>query len=480
MATARQIAANQANSARSRGPRTPCGKRASSANSYKHGLSGRGIVLPHHELAVIAARLDGWGQSLRPRDDYDAFMVQTAVVESVRVDRCRLHEVALRLRLADRAADFWDVDRRLAAAELAARLPRSPETIAWQLQRTIQGVDLLIGRWEVLGKSLALSGTWDDQQRATALDLLGVPRDQRQGWTVLVPDPGDSLSEAAWFAQHVECRLRDLRALRPGLEDHDAAERLRAMAGDASPTDAELKRLRRYERGCLRSLQWAVAQLKARERDGLPVASADRPGPDDQPTMTPAEPEALGGRGGAAPRRAARRVDGAGPRHAGRWPRRPRGAHRRGAAGGRDRRRHAGRRGGARRVDRRRTGRGAVALAGRGRGGPGPRPAEVGAVDLGFAEDGAEQPPGAPRRQEPRPQGLIGGPIGADHHPGPGVDDTSRPRARPARGLARKGADRPREIDLRIHSLVHPGPSRCGARGSVAGAEGWDRPAARR
>ncbi len=290
MATARQIAANQANSARSSGPRTPSGKRASSANSYKHGLSGRGIVLPHHELAVIAARLDGWGQSLRPRDDYDAFMVQTAVVESVRVDRCRLHEVALRLRLADRAEDFWDIDRRLAAAELAARLPRSPETIAWQLQRTIQGVDLLIGRWEVLGKSLALSGTWDDQQRATALDLLGVPRDQRQGWTVLVPDPGDSLSEAAWFAQHVECRLRDLRALRPGLEDHDAAERLRAMAGDASPTDAELKRLRRYERGCLRSLQWAVAQLKARQRDGLPVASADRPGPDDQPTMTPAEP----------------------------------------------------------------------------------------------------------------------------------------------------------------------------------------------
>ncbi len=294
MATARQIAANQANSACSSGPRTPSGKRASSANSYKHGLSGRGIVLPHHELAVIAARLDGWGQSLRPRDDYDAFMVQTAVVESVRVDRCRLHEVALRERLADRAADFWEIDRKLAAAELAAALPRRPETVSWQLQKTIQGVDLLIGRWEVLGKSLALSGTWDDPQRATALDLMGVPRDQRQGWTVLVPDPADGLGEAEWFAQTVEGRLRDLRALRPGLEDHDAAERLRAMAGDASPMDAELKRLRRYEKGCLRSLQWAVAQLKARKKDGAAVPSADQPGSGDCPTMTPAEQERQG------------------------------------------------------------------------------------------------------------------------------------------------------------------------------------------
>jgi hypothetical protein len=275
MATARQIAANQANSLRSTGPRTTEGKAVSRANSLKHGLSGRGVVLPHEEREAIAERVACWGESFRPRDDHEVWLVGTAAVESIRVDRCRLHEVALRERLADRAEDFWEIDRRLAAAELAAQLPRRPEVVAWQLHKTIQGVDLLIGRWEALGKTLAMTGIWDDRQRATALDLLGVPRDHRQGWTALVPDPADGLGEAEWFAQIVECRLRDLEALRPQLEEHDAAEQLRAMAGDASPSDAELRRLRRYEKGCLRTLQWAVAQLKARQKAGMPSSSGE-------------------------------------------------------------------------------------------------------------------------------------------------------------------------------------------------------------
>jgi hypothetical protein len=39
MATERQIAANQRNAKRSTGPRTTTGKKMSSRNSYKHGLS---------------------------------------------------------------------------------------------------------------------------------------------------------------------------------------------------------------------------------------------------------------------------------------------------------------------------------------------------------------------------------------------------------------------------------------------------------
>jgi hypothetical protein len=278
MATARQIAANQANSLRSTGPRSPEGKAAARANSYKHGLTGRGVVMPQDEAEVALERFDAWCGRFAPADDYDARMVETAAFESVRVDRCRLHEVALRELRALRARDFWPIDRKLAAAELAARLPKRPETIALELEHTLQGVELLIDRWEALGKTLALTGTWDESQRSEALDLMGVRRDRRTGWTPLVPDPGDFLTEAQWFAQHVECRLRDLRALRPRLAEHDEIERLRAMEGHASPSDAELKRLRRYERGCLRTLQWAVAQLKARKRETMAAAAGDGSG----------------------------------------------------------------------------------------------------------------------------------------------------------------------------------------------------------
>jgi hypothetical protein len=270
MATARQIAANQANSLRSTGPRSPEGKSVARANSYKHGLTGRGVVMPQDEAEVALDRFDAWCGRLAPADDYDARMVETAAFESVRVDRCRLHEVAIRERAALRARDFWPIDRKLAAAQLAARLPRSPETVALELEHTLQGVELLIGRWEALSKTLAMTGTWDEQQRSEALDLLGVRRERRRGWTPLVPDAGDFLSEAEWFAQHVECRLRDLRRLLPRLEEHDEVERLRAMEGHASPSDPELKRLRRYERSCLRTLQWAVSQLKARKREATP------------------------------------------------------------------------------------------------------------------------------------------------------------------------------------------------------------------
>jgi hypothetical protein len=283
MATARQIAANQANSLRSTGPRSPRGKAASRANSLKHGLSGKGIVLPQNEVEVVQERFAQWHDSFKPFRNFDVWLVERVAVESVRVDRCRLHEVDIRERDARRAEDFWDEDRRLAAAELAAGLPRRPDVVSRQLERTLQGVELLIERWEYLGKSLASSGTWDEQQRATALDLMGVPRDQRSGRTPLVPDEGDFLSEAEWFAQHVECRLRDLRALLPALEAHDASEQLAAMKGHGSPSDAELKRLRRYEKGCLRNLQWAVAQLKARKKEMMPFLSPNPTNPEARP-----------------------------------------------------------------------------------------------------------------------------------------------------------------------------------------------------
>jgi hypothetical protein len=60
MATARQVRANQINALRSKGPVTEEGKRASRANSLKHGLSGAGVVLPAEETALVRDRLARW------------------------------------------------------------------------------------------------------------------------------------------------------------------------------------------------------------------------------------------------------------------------------------------------------------------------------------------------------------------------------------------------------------------------------------
>jgi hypothetical protein len=51
MATEKQIAANRANAKRSTGPKTAAGKRRSSGNAYRHGLSG---PLPDDSLTMAA------------------------------------------------------------------------------------------------------------------------------------------------------------------------------------------------------------------------------------------------------------------------------------------------------------------------------------------------------------------------------------------------------------------------------------------
>ncbi|MBV9761313.1 MAG: hypothetical protein JO340_12175 [Acidobacteriaceae bacterium] len=53
MATPAQVAANQTNSQRSTGPKSPDGKARSSRNSFKHGLYSKQLVLPNEDPAEL-------------------------------------------------------------------------------------------------------------------------------------------------------------------------------------------------------------------------------------------------------------------------------------------------------------------------------------------------------------------------------------------------------------------------------------------
>ena len=89
-----QRLANQANAARSTGPKTEAGKAISRRNSLKHGLTGAGIVLPHEDEAAITARFADFAADLKPEGGVAHFLTRRLALLSVRLDRAATHESA--------------------------------------------------------------------------------------------------------------------------------------------------------------------------------------------------------------------------------------------------------------------------------------------------------------------------------------------------------------------------------------------------
>jgi hypothetical protein len=265
MASAAQIAANQANAQKSTGPRTPPGKAMASRNSLKHGLAGRGIVLPEAEEKAVAERFIDWRRSYAVRAPHEEFALREMVRESVRIERCNLEDVALRGRMVDRAVDSWDDDRRIAAEELGRAIHRDPSLVSRKLQMTPQGCDWLIVRWEGLALVVESGREWADEHRALASDLLGVPPELRDGPSPLDLTEKDAAPEAvqAHRLGAIRGEIDRLKARRDGIVGKlDADDRALVSGGVEVEPDRALGRLRRYAAGCRRRFDAAAKVLK--------------------------------------------------------------------------------------------------------------------------------------------------------------------------------------------------------------------------
>ncbi len=101
-----QIRANQANAAKSTGPKTAGGKEASRANSYKHGMTAT-KVFPEREAAEVERRYATFCKELAPSGQIGEMMALRAATLSARMERCVEYETAMlaeRVRTAE--ADF--------------------------------------------------------------------------------------------------------------------------------------------------------------------------------------------------------------------------------------------------------------------------------------------------------------------------------------------------------------------------------------
>ena len=114
---------NRKNARKSTGPRSAEGKDRSRFNAVKHGLTSRTLVLPGEDPEALQLRLDGWIDSLKPKNELEHYLVERAVRVSWQLDRADRAEVA---RFAARIRDdeFRDTYRGVSVnvAALGRRL----------------------------------------------------------------------------------------------------------------------------------------------------------------------------------------------------------------------------------------------------------------------------------------------------------------------------------------------------------------------
>src|SRR5262249_43976401 len=139
------------------------------------------VILPDELAEIVEVRLAEFSKEFQPATEFERVLVQTMAFSSAcLLQAFKLSQIDMQ-RVADRAVRCWYDDRRKDADDLGAHIARDPARIAGALNRSLQGADWLIERWEGLRDVLESNGCWNDDQRALAFDLLGVAPGLRDG-----------------------------------------------------------------------------------------------------------------------------------------------------------------------------------------------------------------------------------------------------------------------------------------------------------
>ncbi len=342
IASEARISANRANALRSTGPTTSEGKERSRANSFKHGLTGAGVVLATEDAAEVERRFAGFQADFAPATDSGRCLVRRAAMLSVRLERCVVHEAAaISTGIRHAEADF-DEAREAEVDHLMEAIGDEPAASVRRLRRMPEGVDRMVAAWLDLRSDLAhASGrvwTLDHQDRAEHLTgrraggfgtsrVEELSRAIRGDFALLGREDGAGLADGArrdWSRRQlvavIDAEVAGLRTHRATL-DLGAVEADRAGAADRAIFDPSKAATlaRRYEAAAERMMYRALREMKQVEAANVgrevsapappvgvsadpgrlgsffPASEAD-PGPVAQPTPLPAKSTATASR----------------------------------------------------------------------------------------------------------------------------------------------------------------------------------------
>ncbi len=150
-----QLLANKANSLKSKGPSSPEGRRISSLNSTKHGLTGQGIVVAEDVAEEVELRVGALQAEMKPTTSAGAMLLRKIAFFSVRSELAADHENATIARNVRHAADDFDEARIDQARALLGGLADDPRHVLRKLKKRPEGIDVLIEAWCDLRDDLA-------------------------------------------------------------------------------------------------------------------------------------------------------------------------------------------------------------------------------------------------------------------------------------------------------------------------------------
>jgi hypothetical protein len=314
-----RILANRANSLKSTGPSAE-GRRISARNSLKHGMAGRGLVLPDSDAAEVERRNQALQAELVPATEMGQLLVHRLAMLSVRMEKGARHASASSARRVRHAAEDFDEGRIERAEDLLEGIAENPRRSLRKLRRTPEGVDVLVQEWGDLRADLTGRGRpcWTASHLERAAHLLGVRSEDarasaigalsRAAWgdfEALADHEGrgpDDDARKAWararLVERIDEAVAELEAHRKTL-DLESIEQDRAEAGDVAWFDPskEASLARRYESEAQRHFFKALNELRRVEAEAAGRPAAD-PGPVAEPDPAPIEPELASSREG--------------------------------------------------------------------------------------------------------------------------------------------------------------------------------------
>lgn len=133
---------NRANAQHSTGPKTEAGKKQSSLNALRHGLTGQIVVMPTEDLQAYQLHLKSFTDEYRPQGATEAHLVQALADASWRLNRVAALETnVLTLGIAGNADPIQGALAIAAALESQSKalsnLSMHSQRLSRQFERTV-------------------------------------------------------------------------------------------------------------------------------------------------------------------------------------------------------------------------------------------------------------------------------------------------------------------------------------------------------